>query len=139
MTRLPTWRIVLLRLCYLAIAIGLGIAIIPRLIWLPEALTYQGAALTSFLGSLALLCLFGALRPIMMLPVLLFELGWKFILMLRIALPGWVNGTLTPEIEGLFWECVPILIYVPIIPWTIVWRKFGPIRAAKAAAPEGAG
>ena len=90
MSRLPTWRIVLLRLCYLAIAIGLGMTIVPRLIWLPEALTYQGAALTSFLASLALLCLLGFFRPIAMLPVLLFELGWKFIYMLRIALPGWL-------------------------------------------------
>lgn len=135
MSRLPTWRIVLLRLCYFAIAVGLGMTIVPRLIWLPEALTYQGAALTSFLASLALLCLLGFFRPIAMLPVLLFELGWKFIYMLRIALPGWLSGTLSPELQGLFWECVPILIYVPIIPWGIVWRRYGPGGTGRGSAP----
>lgn len=137
MSRLPTWRIVLLRLCYAAIAFGLGMFIVPRLIWLPDPLGYQLAALTCFLASLALLCVMGIFRPIAMLPVLLFELGWKFVLMLRIALPAWLAGTITPEIENLFWECVPILIYVPIIPWGIVWRRYGPGRRRVLAEQAG--
>lgn len=126
MSRLPAWRVALLRLCYLAIAVGLGMTILPRLVWLPADMSYQSAALTCFLGSLSILCLFGALRPIAMLPVLLFELGWKFLFILRIALPAWLDGTLSADLEVLFFECVPILIYVPIIPWAIVWRRYGP-------------
>lgn len=133
MTWLPTWRIALLRLCYLMIAGGLGVTIVPRLIWLPETMTYQSAALTSFLASLMLLCLLGVFRPIAMLPVLLFELGWKFVFMLRIALSAWLGGRLTPDLELLFWECVPILIYVPIIPWGIVWRRYGPGGVRRSA------
>jgi hypothetical protein len=130
MNRLPTWRIVLLRLCYLTIALGLGVSMVPRLIWLPSDWTSSQAVVTSFLTAMMSLCALGVFRPIAMLPVMVFELIWKFTYMFRITLPAWLDGSLTPKFEAVFWECVPILLFVPIIPWGLVWRRMMPKRSA---------
>jgi hypothetical protein len=129
-TRIPAWRIGLLRFGYGLIAAGLGVTIIPRLIWLPTDWVWSSAVVTCFLTAMMTMCALGVLRPLRMLPVMLFELIWKFVFMFRIAAPAWSGGTLSPEFAGVFWECVPILLFVPIIPWTYVWRKFGPRAAA---------
>lgn len=121
--RLPVWRIVLLRLCYLAIAVGLGVTIIPRLIWLPAEWAASSAVVTCFLTAMMTMCALGVLRPLRMLPVMLFELIWKLVFMVRIALPAWTDGTLGADFASVFWECVPILLFVPVIPWGHVWRR----------------
>ncbi len=128
MNRLPTWRIVLLRLCYAVIAVGLGSFLVPRLIDLPRDWSSSQAVVTSFLTAMMLLCGLGVFRPIAMLPVMLFELVWKLVFMVRIALPLWLDGRLEAGFAQTFWECVPILLFVPIIPWGIVWRRNGPGR-----------
>ena len=133
MTRLPTWRIALLRLCYLAIAAGLGVSIIPRLIWLPGDWTSSSAVVTSFLTAMMTLCALGVFRPLAMLPVMVFELIWKFVFMFRIVAPAWLAGPLDPKFEAVFWECVPILLFVPIIPWRHVWHRITPRRAVQPA------
>lgn len=128
MNRLPTWRIVLLRLCYAVIAVGLGSFLVPRLIDLPRDWSSSQAVVTSFLTAMMLLCGLGVFRPLAMLPVMLFELVWKLVFMVRIALPLWLDGRLEAGFAQTFWECVPILLFVPIIPWGIVWRRNGPGR-----------
>jgi hypothetical protein len=129
---LPRWRINLLRLCYLVMVGGLGIFVVPRLIVLPADWAASSAVIACFLGALCGLSVFGLFRPLAMLPVLLFELAWKFIFILRIALGPWLAGTLDPKFEAVFWECVPVLLFVPLIPWGFVWRHYLPQRAAPA-------
>jgi hypothetical protein len=133
MTRLPTWRIALLRLGYLVIAGGLGTFLIPRLIDLPQDWSSSQAVVTCFLTAMMLLCALGVLRPIAMLPVMLFELVWKLVYMIRIALPLWLEGQLDGGFAQTLWECVPILLFVPIIPWAIVWHRLMPHRRSPAA------
>ncbi|MCC7221399.1 MAG: hypothetical protein IT490_11815 [Candidatus Contendobacter sp.] len=134
MTRLPTWRIVLLRLGYLMIAAGLSTIVIPRLIAPPADWTASGAVVTCFLTAMMALCGLGVFRPIALLPVMLFELVWKFTYMLRVALPMWLDGRLAGDFLQTFWDCAPILLFVPIIPWTIVWRRMMPRRKLAASA-----
>ena len=134
MTRLPTWRITLLRLCYLVIAGGLGVSIVPRLINLPTDWTSSGAVVTSFLTAMMTLCALGVCRPLALLPVMVFELIWKFVFMFRIVLPAWLAGPLDPKFEAVFWECVPILLFVPIIPWRHVWHRIMPKTARPSEA-----
>jgi len=126
MTRLPVWRIALLRVGYLLIAGGLGMFIVPRLISPPAWSSSSAAVVTCFLAAMMTLCALGVWRPLAMLPVMLFELVWKIVYMTRVALPAWLDGTLTGDFEAVYWECVPILLYIPIIPWRHVWRKLGP-------------
>lgn len=134
MTRLPTWRITLLRLCYLLIAGGLGYSIVPRLISLPADWTSSAAVVTSFLTAMMTLCLLGVFRPLALLPVMVFELIWKFVFMFRIVMPAWLAGPLDPKFEAVFWECVPILLFVPIIPWRHVWHRIMPRRTSPQSA-----
>ncbi|HEX4847612.1 MAG TPA: hypothetical protein VFV30_05675 [Novosphingobium sp.] len=128
MTRLPTWRIALLRLCYLVIAGGLSTIVVPTLIDLPTDWTNSRAVVVSFLTAMMTLCALGVFRPIAMLPVMVFELIWKFVFMFRIALELWLGGRLNPAFEQTFWDCVPILLFVPIIPWRLVWHRMMPRR-----------
>jgi hypothetical protein len=128
MNRLPTWRIVLLRLCYGTIAGGLSTIVVPRLITLPADWTNSNAVVTCFLAAMMIMCALGVFRPIAMLPVMVFELVWKFVFMFRISLELWLNGKLEGAFLQTFWDCVPILLFVPIIPWGIVWRRIMPRR-----------
>lgn len=139
MTRLSTWRIVLLRLCYLVIAGGLSTIVVPTLIALPADWTSSRAVVVSFLTAMMTLCALGVFRPIAMLPVMVFELIWKFVFMFRIALELWLNGKLDPAFEQTFWDCVPILLFVPIIPWPLVWRRIMPRRRQADPLPAAAG
>ncbi len=131
---LPSWRLHLLRLCYLLLVGGLGVFVVPRLIALPSDWSANRAVIDCFLGALSGLSILGLFRPLAMLPLLLFELAWKFIFMLRIALQAMLGGTLEPAFEAVFWECVPVLLFVPIIPWRHVWHIYLPRRAAVASA-----
>lgn len=134
MTRLPTWRIALLRLCYAAIAVGLSTIVIPRLIALPADWTNSTAVVTCFLAAMMTMCALGVFRPLAMLPVMLFELVWKFVFMFRIALELWLNGKLEGAFLQTFWDCVPILLFVPIIPWRHVWQRCLP--GTRLTAPQ---
>jgi len=120
------WRVLVLRLLYVAIVLGLS-----RFVW--EQLLFDSAqwpAMTgvakSMMAALVLLCIVAVRYPLDMLPVMIFELVWKAIWMLMIALPAWLNGNWTSSIENLFFECVGVVILLFVIPWRYVWvRWFG--------------
>jgi len=59
-----------------------------------------------------------------MLPILLFEVGWKALWLGVVALPLWLDGDLT----GAFWENTIkvfwVIIVVAVIPWRHAFRQF---------------
>ena len=77
----------------------------------------------SFLAALAGLFLLGIFYPLRMLPVLVYELLWKSIWLLGIALPLWFSNQFDPDTRRMFYQSVGVVILIPIIPWRYLFRR----------------
>jgi hypothetical protein len=113
-------RLYLLRVGYLVLAVGLTAAK-----W-PEIISHDGpwplfeGVETCMLVALSLLFFLGLRYPIKMLPILLFEIGWKFIWVTVVVAPLWVNDLLDQATAEIFYFCLVVLIVVAVVPWRYV-------------------
>lgn len=119
------WQVTALRLFYLLIAVVMGGMIWSELIFAKGDVQPMRAVVQAMLAALSLLCVLGLRYPLKMLPLLFFEMGWKTIWIIFIAYPAWAGGTVTAQIEGLFWECIPVAIMYLIMPWRYIWHHYG--------------
>lgn len=72
------------------------------------------------LVAMSLLCLLGLRYPLQMLPILLFEIAWKFIWAAVVVLPLWTANQMDPATLQVFYSCLVVLIVVAVIPWRYV-------------------
>ena len=130
-------RLYLLRLGYLVVAVGLAVTKWPLIInhAVPWPL-FEGVE-TCMLVALSLLSFLGLRYPLQMLPILLFELLWKFIWVTVVVLPLWAANQMDPATLKVFYSCLVVLIVLAVIPWRYViaqyvtkpgdrWRSAGP-------------
>jgi hypothetical protein len=91
----------------------------------------------ALLSALGLLSIAGIFSPIRMLPLLVFEIGWKLIWVCAVALPKWLDGSLDEASLSILFNCAVVLPFVFVVPWRYVARTFlgtrEPFRAAAAA------
>jgi hypothetical protein len=59
-----------------------------------------------------------------MLPLLFFELTWKSIWLLRIALPLWSAHQLDARTWEIVIECLIAVIFLVVIPWRYVFENY---------------
>ncbi len=123
------WRLNLLRIGYLVIGVGLALTLWPKMLDPHATWPLMSGVVKSMLTALSLLALVGLRYPLQMLPILFWELGWKLIWMIRVALPAWSSGAMDADTAQTLAECAPILLYVAIIPWDHVWRHYVRRRA----------
>ncbi len=120
----PFWQVTALRFFYLLIAVVMGGMIWSELIFADADVQPMRAVVQAMLAALSLLCLLGLRYPLKMLPLLFFEMGWKTIWISFFAYPAWASGAVTAQIEGLFWECIPVAIMYLIMPWRYIWHHY---------------
>jgi hypothetical protein len=117
-------RLYTLRICYLILAIGLGLVIWPTVIHhSPEQAIARGIQLSLFAG-LGLTAVLGLRYPVQMIPLLLFELTWKAVYLLAFALPLWLAHQVTPSAAEDIHSVLVVFIFVPLIPWGYVLRHY---------------
>jgi hypothetical protein len=121
MTDLSLFRLYLLRAGYLLLVVGLGLTIWPEILHHPLSMH---SATPSLLGGLSLMALLGLRYPVQMLPMLLFELTWKTIWMLAVALPLWRAGQLTGEALEIAQNCSVAVVFFFIVPWGYVFEHY---------------
>ncbi|MFM5932124.1 MAG: hypothetical protein ACKOPQ_14560 [Novosphingobium sp.] len=119
-----TWRINAMRFLFLLMALFMG-----GFVWYRLTMQSSGQPLNwglgkSMLGALALMSLIGVRYPLQMLPLMLYETAWKTVWLTVIALPAWLNGNWNAEFQGLFEDCIGIVIAYFIIPWRYVWARY---------------
>jgi hypothetical protein len=124
MRQVSLLRLYLLRAMYGLIAIGMGVQIWPLMFhhrpWEPM----HGVAVC-LLAALTLMCAIGVRHPVKMLPVLLFELAWKSIWFLAVALPSWSAGALDAATMENIFACGLGVVLVPlVVPWDYVWFTY---------------
>jgi len=72
------------------------------------------------LVALSLLAFLGLRYPLQMLPILLFELAWKFIWVAVVVLPLWIADQIDPATLNVFYSCLVVLFVLAVIPWRYV-------------------
>jgi hypothetical protein len=115
-------RLNLLRAIYLLIALGEGSQVIPILF--NHEPTSRGV-IPAFLSGLCLMCLLGLPYPKAMLPLLMFEMAWKYLWFFAFGLPQYLSGQLPPTFAEDFPAITFGVVIMPfVIPWPYVWRTF---------------
>ena len=123
-TEVSVFRLNLMRVGYLVLFVGVGYTEWPALIH-HEGWIYLRGVASSLLGALTLLAALGIRYPLQMLPVFLFELGWKAIWLLAIALPLWLDHAMDPQTSHMVTVCLAAMIIMPLlIPWPYVFKNY---------------
>ena len=117
-------RLYFLRLGYLVMAVGLALTKWPLLLDHPQPWPLMDGVVTAMLVALSLLSLLGLRHPMKMLPILLFELGWKLIWVAVVVLPLWRAGQLDPATLRVFYSCLVVLIVAAAVPWRHVVKQY---------------
>jgi len=125
MTEVSTFRLHVLRATYLLIVVGLGSMIWPGVIHHTEAWALRNGDTASLLAGVSVLAVLGIRYPLQMLPLLLFELVWKAIWLLAIALPLWRAGPVDADTWESIKACGFGVVLMPIvIPWPYVLANY---------------
>jgi hypothetical protein len=124
---LPPWRLNLMRIGYLEMGVGLAITKWPELVSHDPWELKQGTVVT-ILVAMSVLALFGLRYPQRMLPILLFEVGWKLLWLGAVALPLWLDGTLTGATREQFITVLWVAPVIAVVPWRHVARQYTTTR-----------
>lgn len=118
MSEVSTFRLYLLRALYLLIFVGQASIQWPMIAHHTNTLAFWHGIGGSMLFALALSAALGIRYPLQMLPLLLFEMLWKAIWLIAIALPLWLAHQMDPGTA----ESAPSILAGIIVPVVIPWR-----------------
>ncbi len=121
-------QLYLLRVAYLLLVVGLGTSVWPAMLHhVPWALTlspWNGVG-NSMLAAMALLAILGLRYPLKMLPLLFFEIAWKAIWLIAVALPLWQSHEqIGADVAETIRACLMAVIFPLVIPWRYVLDNF---------------
>ncbi len=142
MHHVSPFRLNLLRAVYLLIGVGLAVNVGPQLLRPAPADLMQGVV-NCMLAAVGALAFVGVRYPLRMLPLLLWELAWKSLWLLLVALPAWRAGPLDEGTAATLFACAVGVVVPLALPWSYVIRRYvtergEPWRGAKGrgAAPH---
>lgn len=125
MSDVSMFRLYLLRATYLLIVVGLGFVIWPGMIHHSSRWALRWGDESSLLAGVSALAVLGVRYPLKMLPLLLFELTWKSIWLIAIALPLWSAHQIDANTRESIVACGMGVVIMPVvIPWVYVWANF---------------
>lgn len=120
---LPTWRLNVMRVGYFVMVAGLAITKWPELLTHEPWELKEGTVVT-MLVAMWVLALLGLRYPQRMLPILLFEVGWKLTWLGVVALPLWFDGHLTGATREQAAAVLWVAIVIAVVPWRHVVSQF---------------
>jgi hypothetical protein len=117
-------RLYALRAMYLLILVGLGLTVWPQLLnHRPWEVMHSAAV--CLLAAIGLMAAVGLRYPLQMLPLLMFELVWKVIWLVAIALPLWLSHQVDADVAETVKACLMGVILVPLVmPWRYVFATY---------------
>jgi hypothetical protein len=124
MAEVSVLRLHALRAGYLLLVVGLGLTIWPGIIHHGRPWTLMQGVVHCMLAALSALAILGLRYPLRMLPLLLFELAWKAIWLVVVALPLWSARQMDPDTLETARECLMAVIFLILIPWPHVWANY---------------
>lgn len=124
MHQVSPFRLNCLRAMYLFIVLGFGAFLLPGILAPHNAQQPLQAVTDYMLLAFWLLSILGLRYPLQMLPVLLWEICWKTVWLLMVALPQWRSGHLERFTENnLSWLPILVLCYAAV-PWGYVFKHY---------------
>lgn len=120
---LPPWRLNVMRVGYLILGVGLALTKWPELVHHEPWELMRGTVVT-MLVTMSVLALLGLRYPQRMLPILLFEVGWKLAWLGLVVAPLWANGNLTGATRHQAGAVLWVVVIIAVIPWRQVIRQF---------------
>src|SRR5579859_6770815 len=124
MIEVSVLRLYALRAAYLLLIVGLGVNIWPAIIHHDKPWDLMQGVVCCVLGAVSALAVLGLRYPLQMLPLLLFELAWKSIWLVVVAVPLWS----TDQMDADTWEtakaCLMGVIFPLVIPWPYVFANY---------------
>jgi hypothetical protein len=124
MTDVSLFRLYALRAGYLFLAAGLAATVWPLVINHSPQWPLMNGVVCSMLAAVSVLAAFGIRYPLQMLPVLLFELAWKSIWLIAVALPLWLANQLDARTWETVRDCLFAAILIPLLPWRYVIAQY---------------
>lgn len=124
MPQVSLFRLYSLRAVYLIIALGLALVVWPGVLRHAEPWGLSQGVVKCMLTAFSLLCITGIRYPLQMLPVLLWELMWKSLWLLLVALPAWQSGTMDDAITATVFECAVAIIIPLAMPWKYFYAHY---------------
>ncbi len=134
----PLWQTWGLRLIFLAMAIVLSTK---QWSYILEGTTdwssWKGLG-HSMLATLGLLAVAGVFHPLKLLPLMFYEIIWKSIWLLFVALPAWLGDQEVPDLVDVWPSSIGIVVVMILMPWRYVWwcyvvQPVDPWRRARTA------
>jgi hypothetical protein len=124
MTQVSLPRLYALRAGYLLLVVGLGLTVWPGVIHHEQPWTLMQGVVHCMLAAMSALAILGLRYPLRMLPLLFFELVWKSIWLIVVALPLWsAHQTDAGALETAN-ECLIAAVFLIIIPWRYVAANY---------------
>ena len=125
MNEVSLFRLYLLRATYLLIVVGLAFMVWPSILNHTKTWPLMNSVVCSLLAGVSILAAVGIRYPLQMLPVLLFELIWKAIWLISVALPLWFADAIDARTSSTVVDCLVGVILMPIaIPWRYVIANY---------------
>jgi hypothetical protein len=118
-------RLNLMRIGYLFMAVGLVLVKWPLIVngTVATLPVYEGVVAV-LLTAMSLLAFLGLRYPVAMLPVLMFEVGWKVIWMAVVGIPNFAAGDTNPQFTSVFFNVCFGVVVLAVTPWDYVWKRF---------------
>jgi len=121
---LPLWRLYAMRVGYLIMGVGLAVVKVPGMVHHAQPWPLMDGVVNSMLTAMSVLALVGVRYPVRMLPLLIFESGWKLIWLGVVALPLWMDDRLDAATSKVAGECLLVVIILAVVPWRYVIRRY---------------
>ena len=120
---LPTYRLNIMRVGYLLLAVGLASVkwpLIPDAASLP---VFEGVV-AALLTAMSLLAILGLRYPVQLLPLLVFESAWKLIWLAAVAIPRLTAGDMDAEMSSVLFSVSFLVVILAVTPWDYVWKRY---------------
>ncbi len=124
MSQVSTLRLLLLRAAYLLLAIGGSFISWVQILDPAKKWELMHGVVVSMLAAMSILALLGLRYPLQMLPLLFWELAWKTIWLLRVALPAWRSGHMDEDTAANVFACSLAIVVAIAIPWGYVFQHY---------------
>ena len=122
---LPLYRLYVLRAMYALIGLAQGSQTWTAILHHSKPWAMWHGVSMALLGALTALCLLGIRYPVKMLPLMIFELGWKLLWVLAAWLPLYLSHRVDADTADSFFSIALGVVLVPLVlPWGYVWRTY---------------
>lgn len=120
----PLWKTWGLRIIFAAMVLVLGSKQLNYILEGASEWTQWRGLGHAMLFTLAVMAIGGVFRPLVFLPIMLYEIAWKLVWLSVVALPPWLAGQDIPGIVNAKASLIGICVLIVLIPWRYVWWKY---------------